>query len=64
MTRIFTSIVLTSVETDWGPLHIAAGPEGVVAAELLGTEDGFRAGLARRRLGGTVPLEGAAAIRL
>ena len=60
MTRIFTPLVLTTVATDWGPLHIAAGPNGIVAAELLGTEEGFRAGLARRRLGETVPLEGAA----
>jgi len=60
MTRIFTPIVLTTVATDWGPLHIAAGPHGVVAAELLGTEDGFRAGLARRRLGDTIPLDAAA----
>ena len=59
MTRIFTSIVLTSVATDWGPLHIAAGPNGVVGAELLGTEEGFRAGIARRRLGETVALDAA-----
>src|SRR6476619_6963637 len=60
MARIFTPIVLTSVATDWGPLHIAAGPNGVVAAELLGTEEGFQAGLARRRLGETVELDAAA----
>ena len=60
MTRIFTSIVLTSVATDWGLLHIAAGPNGVVGAELLGTQEGFRAGLARRRLGETVELDAAA----
>ena len=59
MARIFTQFVLTTIPTDWGPLHIAAGPDGVVAAELLGTEEGFRAGLARRRLGEPVPLEAA-----
>jgi methylated-DNA-[protein]-cysteine S-methyltransferase len=61
MTRIFTPIVLATLSTDWGPMHIAAGPDGVVAAELLGTLDGFLAGLARRGLADPVPLEAAPA---
>ena len=59
MTRIFTQLVLTTFPTDWGPMHIAAGPDGVVAGELLGTAEGFRAGLARRGFGVPVSLEAA-----
>jgi methylated-DNA-[protein]-cysteine S-methyltransferase len=59
MTRIFTPIVLATVATDWGPMHIAAGPDGVVAGELLGTAEGFMAGLARRGYAAPVPLEAA-----
>jgi methylated-DNA-[protein]-cysteine S-methyltransferase len=57
MRRISTDIVLARLATDWGPMHIAAGPEGVVAAELLGTTEGFLAGLARRGFGDPVPVE-------
>ena len=39
----------------WGPVRIAAGARGVVAVELLGTAEGFEAGLARRRLGPPSP---------
>ena len=46
--RIFRRIVLTEIPTPWGPMRVAAGPTGVVAAELLGIEDGFVAGLERR----------------
>ncbi len=45
---IFIPVVLTTARSDLGPMHIAAGSRGVVAAELLGTRDGFEAGLARR----------------
>ncbi|HEU0242574.1 MAG TPA: MGMT family protein [Candidatus Limnocylindrales bacterium] len=48
-------IVLVTIPSAWGPVHIAAGADGVVAAELLGTPEGFRAGMARRRLGDPVP---------
>ena len=51
--------MLTSLASDWGPMHIAVGPDGVVAGELLGTAEGFRAGLARRGFGEPVPLEAA-----
>jgi methylated-DNA-[protein]-cysteine S-methyltransferase len=44
--------VLTRADSAWGPMHIAAGPRGVVAAELLGTLEGFEAGLARRGFAG------------
>ena len=46
--RIFQPVVLTGIPTRWGPMRIATGPAGVVAAELLGTEEGFVAGLERR----------------
>jgi methylated-DNA-[protein]-cysteine S-methyltransferase len=57
MTARHASIVLTSVPSAWGPMRIAAGEDGVVAAELLGTEEGFRAAVERRRLGRLVALE-------
>ncbi len=41
-------VVIDTVPSSWGPVRIAAGRHGVVAAELLGTPDGFAAGLARR----------------
>jgi methylated-DNA-[protein]-cysteine S-methyltransferase len=46
--------VLTSADSAWGPMHIAAGARGVVAAELLGTPEGFEAGLSRRGFAGVV----------
>jgi len=52
-------IVLATAGSDWGPMHIAAGAHGVVAAALLDTEDAFRAGLVRRGFAGLVPLEDA-----
>ncbi|HEY3335515.1 MAG TPA: MGMT family protein [Candidatus Limnocylindrales bacterium] len=60
MARISTEIVLATLSTGWGPVHIAAGPDGVVAAELLGTPEAFRAGLARRGFGELVTIEAAA----
>src|SRR5262249_10388002 len=41
-------VVADSVPSPWGPVRIAAGRDGVVAAEMLGTPEGFAAGLARR----------------
>jgi O-6-methylguanine DNA methyltransferase len=49
-------VVITAVESAWGPARIAAGPRGVVAVELLSTPEGFLAGLARRGLGAAVEL--------
>jgi methylated-DNA-[protein]-cysteine S-methyltransferase len=59
MGGISTEIVLAAVQSDWGPMHIAAGPTGVVGAELLGTPDGFRDGLARRGFVHLVALDAA-----
>jgi methylated-DNA-[protein]-cysteine S-methyltransferase len=56
-----TRLVGALVATGWGPLRIAAGPRGVVAVELLGTDEGFLAGLARRGLGSPVAIDQAAA---
>jgi O-6-methylguanine DNA methyltransferase len=53
-------VVLTVADTDWGPMHVAASPAGVVAAGLLGTAGGFRADLQRRGYGDLLPLEAAA----
>jgi len=59
VTRIFTQLVLTVADTDWGPMHIAAGPTGIVGAGMLATEEGFRADLERRGYVELVPLEAA-----
>jgi methylated-DNA-[protein]-cysteine S-methyltransferase len=59
VTRIFTPIVLTATATDWGPMHIAAGPRGIVGAGMLATAEGFRADLERRGYLELVPLEDA-----
>ena len=59
MARIFTPVVLTVAETDWGPIHIAAGPWGIVGAGMLATAEGFRADLERRGYLELVPLEAA-----
>ena len=48
MTEIFTPIVLATAPSDWGPLHIAAGQNGIVAAGMLASDATFRADLARR----------------
>jgi methylated-DNA-[protein]-cysteine S-methyltransferase len=50
-------IVSTSAAGPWGPVRIAAGPRGVVAIEMLGTAEGFEAGLARRGFGRPVRLD-------
>ena len=52
-------VVLATAESDLGPMHIATGPGGVVAAELLGTREGLEAALARRGFA-PVALESAA----
>jgi methylated-DNA-[protein]-cysteine S-methyltransferase len=43
-------IIAGVVDSDFGPLQLAASPCGVVGLEMRTTTDGFRAGL-RRRLG-------------
>jgi O-6-methylguanine DNA methyltransferase len=48
MAEIFTPIVLTTAQSDWGPVHIAAGAAGIVAAGMLASDEAFRADLARR----------------
>jgi methylated-DNA-[protein]-cysteine S-methyltransferase len=53
-------LVETTVAGPWGPVRIAAGPDGVVAVESLGTADGFAAGLARRGYGPAIPLDAGA----
>jgi methylated-DNA-[protein]-cysteine S-methyltransferase len=53
-------LVLTVADTNWGPMHVAASPAGVVAVGLLGTVDGFRADLERRGYLDLLPLEAAA----
>ena len=60
MTRIFTQLVLAVADTDLGPMHIAAGPAGVVGAGMLGTADGFRGDLERRGYVELVTLDAAA----
>ena len=57
MAEIFTRIVLTTAESDWGPMHIAAGPNGVVAAGMLASDESFRSDLDRRGFGDQVALE-------
>ena len=59
MARIFTPVVLAMADTAWGPLHIAAGPAGVVGAGLLGSGEQFRADLERRGYREVVPLAAA-----
>src|SRR5215203_4546629 len=61
VTSIFTPTVLTTTDTDWGPVHIAASPGGVVGASMLGTQEGFRADLERRGYVELLPLDAAAA---
>ena len=51
--------MLAAAATDWGPLHIAASPTGVVAAGLLATEEEFQTDLRRRGYVEVVPLEAA-----
>jgi len=59
MTTLDARIVIAVVDGPWGPVRIAAGPRGVVAVEMLGSAEGFAAGLAHRRLGPIVALEDA-----
>jgi methylated-DNA-[protein]-cysteine S-methyltransferase len=53
-------LVATTAASPWGVVHIAAGEQGIVAIETLGTAEGFAAGLARRGFGPPVPLGPAA----
>ena len=56
MVGIFTQLVVTVADTDWGPVHIAASAAGIVAAGMLATDEGFRADLGRRGYVELVPL--------
>lgn len=42
-------LLATAIAAPWGPVHLAAGPAGVVAIELATTAEAFEAGLRRRR---------------
>ena len=42
------TLAVVTAGSPWGPVRIAAGRHGVVAVEMLGTAEGFAAGLARR----------------
>jgi O-6-methylguanine DNA methyltransferase len=55
--RHVNPIVMVVADSPFGPARIAAGANGVVAVELLGTAEGFAAGLARRGFGRAVPLD-------
>ena len=57
--RICTPVALATLPSDWGPVHLAASARGVVAAELLGTDAAFRAGLERRGFAATGAPDGA-----
>jgi methylated-DNA-[protein]-cysteine S-methyltransferase len=50
-------VVKVVVDSPFGPARIAAGLDGVVAVELLGTAEGFAAGIGRRGFGPAVPEE-------
>jgi methylated-DNA-[protein]-cysteine S-methyltransferase len=52
-------VVLTAARSGLGPMHIAAGQQGIVAAVLLETREEFEAGLVRRGFA-PVPVETAA----
>jgi methylated-DNA-[protein]-cysteine S-methyltransferase len=54
-----TPLVAALATSDWGPVRIAAGAHGVVAVELLGSPEGFEAGLLRRGFAMPVPLAAA-----
>jgi methylated-DNA-[protein]-cysteine S-methyltransferase len=63
-------IGIDAVEAPWGPVHVAADAEGVVALEVLTTPDAFAGSVRRRHPGRTVadgradPIEPAAWGRL
>jgi methylated-DNA-[protein]-cysteine S-methyltransferase len=39
---------MAAVEAPWGPIHVAADPDGLVALEVLTTEGAFAASVGRR----------------
>lgn len=51
------SLVLAVADGPWGPVRIAAGPDGLVALAMLSTADAFAADLDRRRRGSLTPIE-------
>jgi methylated-DNA-[protein]-cysteine S-methyltransferase len=48
VSTFYAFATLASAPSPWGPVRIAATARGVVAAELLSSDEGFAAGLARR----------------
>jgi len=62
---MFYAFVVTSITgSSWGPVRIAATTRGLAAVELLSSDEGFVAGLARRGLVVAADRAGAAASRL
>jgi len=54
-----TTIVLASLASKWGPVHVAARDTGVVAAGMLSTEEIFRRDLALRGHHDVIDIEAA-----
>jgi methylated-DNA-[protein]-cysteine S-methyltransferase len=48
VSRFYAYAATAQVASDFGPVRLAASGAGVVAIELLGSDEGFAAGLARR----------------
>jgi methylated-DNA-[protein]-cysteine S-methyltransferase len=46
----YAYVATTTAGSPWGPVRIAATSRGLAAVELLSTDEGFEAGLARRGL--------------
>ncbi len=57
----YAHVALAEAPSPWGPVRIAATSRGVAAAEILSTDEGFAAGLARRGLVPDAARAGAAA---
>jgi methylated-DNA-[protein]-cysteine S-methyltransferase len=54
------ALVLAVADGPWGPVRIAAGPDGLVAVAVLSSAEAFAADLDRRRRGSLTPVEDAA----
>jgi methylated-DNA-[protein]-cysteine S-methyltransferase len=48
VSRFYAYAAANTIPSDFGPVRLAATGAGVVAGELLGSDEGFAAGLARR----------------
>jgi methylated-DNA-[protein]-cysteine S-methyltransferase len=60
----YAYVATTTAGSPWGPVRIAATSRGVASVELLSTDDGFAAGLARRGMVASADDAGEAADRL